>query len=87
MQGIHILCLRRGRGDPGEGRWGWEGEGRPEERCRGSSSKTPLAGLAVGPSCDLGCDVFLPALGVSEREFWTPFTARIGGVGTTNSTC
>ena len=43
----------------------------------GSSSETPGAGLAVGSSHGLGCDAFLPALGVSEH----------GGVGTADSTC
>ena len=43
----------------------------------GSSSETPRAGLAVGSSRSLGCDAFLPALGVSEH----------GGVGTPDSTC
>ena len=63
------------------------GEGRGVGRGGGASSKSPLAGLATGPSCDLVCDVFLPALGVSGREFWAPFVAHIGGVGTADSTC
>ena len=64
----------------GEGRlWRREvGMGRRGSGERGgSSSETPGAGLAVGSSHGLGCDAFLPALGVSEH----------GGVGTADSTC
>lgn len=51
--------------------------GRRGREHGGSSSETPRAGLAVGSSCGLGCDAFLPALGISEH----------GGVGTADSAC